>query len=279
MIVAILSGKGGTGKTFIATNLAASYQPSQYIDCDVEEPNGFLSLQPNITFHETVNVLVPKVDPQKCNGCRVCVNFCRYHALAYINNELMIFPDLCHHCGGCSYLCPQKALTEIPYPIGFIEGGVNDGVKMFSGTLNPGEISGIPIMQSLMEHMDKDIPITFLDCPPGVACPVIECSESADYCLLVAEDSIFGLENFKLAYELTQKLHKPAGVVINKYNEKNSLILNYCEKENITVLATIPFDRLLARLLADSKVVIKESKKYALLFKSLYHKIEEEITK
>ena len=202
MRVAVLSGKGGTGKTLVSTNLAAVLKKSVYVDGDVEEPNGHLFFKPRSIENKKVKVKIPVVDNDRCTACRECVEFCRFNALALVANKLIVFEDICHSCGGCVRLCPENALSEKDKVIGEIKIGTSGGVKVYSGILNTGEVSGVPVIDGLLEGIkDEDDPI-LIDCPPGSACIVMESIRDADYCILVAEPTLFGLHNLKMVYEL-----------------------------------------------------------------------------
>lgn len=277
MKIAILSGKGGTGKTFLATNLAYVSQPSTYIDADVEEPNGNLLLNPTIDDRHQVFVKIPEVDQTKCTGCGRCTEFCRYHALAYSGGKLIIFPTLCHSCGACTYLCPEHALKEVDHSIGYYEHGTLEQLDCYSGSLKPGQLSGVPIIETLMETSKGKNDLTWIDCPPGVACQVISCVETADYCLLVAEDSLFGLDNLKMAHELTKTLHKPVGVIINKCYGSISVCDPYCQYEGLQVIARIPYDVKLANLGAEGYLAAKDNGDHYQMFLDIYHKIMREV--
>ncbi len=278
MKIAILSGKGGTGKTLIATNLAYVSQPSRYIDADVEEPNGFLALQPRIEERTQVFIKIPAVDQSKCNGCRQCIDVCHYHALAYTGERLVVFPTLCHSCGACSYFCPTGALSETIHSIGYTEQGVFEGVTAYSGTLRPGQLSGIPIIEALFEHVKDDEGLIWIDSPPGVACQVIACVETADFCLLVAEDSLFGLDNLIMAHQLTKTLHKRAGVVINKCYAPISVCDSYCVSEGLPIIARIMFDIRLAKQGAEGRLIATSNGEYLELLKNLFKKVMEEVS-
>lgn len=276
MKIAILSGKGGTGKTFFATNLAYVSKPSCYIDADVEEPNGNLLLKPRIQYRREVYLKIPKVDQSKCTGCRICTDFCRYHALAYANGKLMVFPTLCHSCGACSFLCPEQALHDENHFIGYTEFGTVDNLKCYSGTLEPGHLSGVPIIETLLNQYDQSMEIAWIDCPPGIACQVIASIEHADFCLLVAEDSLFGLDNLKMAYELAKTFHKKSAVIINKCYEFNSVCDSYCKEEHLKVIGKIYYDPEMAHLGAEGHLAARESEKYYQIFVEIYHKILQE---
>jgi len=202
MKIAVLSGKGGTGKTFVSVNLVAASSNAVYVDCDVEEPNGYIFFKPQELITQNVSVKIPVVDPNKCDGCRKCVEFCKFNALAYIGGKIIIFDDVCHSCGGCVLLCPQKAVSEKEKVIGKIETGISENVKAITGILNTGEASGVPIIKKLIDDISSNCNLNIIDCPPGSACVVMESIKDADYCILVAESTIFGTHNLNMVYEL-----------------------------------------------------------------------------
>ncbi|ADU26149.1 4Fe-4S binding protein [Ethanoligenens harbinense] len=274
MRIAVLSGKGGTGKTFVSSNLAAAIQDFTYLDCDVEEPNGHLFLKPKVMNAWTVSVPVPEFDAEKCSGCRKCVEFCRYHALAFIKGKPRLFPEICHSCGGCSLLCPSGAITETERAIGVIEKGNAEGVAVFTGTLQNGEATGVPIIRKLI----RSAPTTgnvIIDCPPGSACAVMESIVNADYCLLVAEPTRFGLHNLSLVTQLVQLFQKQCGIVVNKAVGAEDLIEQFASTQHIPVLCKIPYDAHLGALNAEGMLAVKEER-YKKLFVNLYHRILEE---
>lgn len=278
MRIAVLSGKGGTGKTLISVNLAATAKESIYIDCDVEEPNGHLFFKPDAVWEKEVLVKIPKVDDEYCDGCRKCVDFCNFNALAYIKDKLMIFEDICHSCGGCVMLCPREALVEKAKAIGKIKKGTSEQVRVYTGILNTGEASGVPIIEKLIEEneLETEQPI-FIDCPPGSACIVMESIKDADYCILVAEPTLFGIHNLNMVYELVKLFDKPFGVVINKYIEGENLAEKFCVENNINILSRIPFENELGTLNSNGEIAVRESKKYYDLFSSLLKRVKREV--
>ena len=278
MMVAVLSGKGGTGKTLVSVNLAAVAEKSIYIDCDVEEPNGHLFFKPENVKEEEVSVKIPVVDEELCNGCRKCVDFCQFNALSYIKDKLIIFEDICHSCGGCVLLCPEKALTEKEKVIGKIQKGISDNVYVNTEILNTGEISGVPIISKLLDDNKdvSDIPI-FIDCPPGSACVVMDSIKDADYCILVAEPTLFGVHNLNMVYELVQMFKKPFGVVLNKCLKGENPAEKFCLERNIKILGRIPFDNELGILNSNAKIVARESEKYRTMFFSLLETVTKEV--
>lgn len=276
MKLAVLSGKGGTGKTLVSVNLAAVAQNSVYVDCDVEEPDGHLFFKPVEIKNEKITIKIPVVDEELCLGCRKCVDFCKFNALAAIVNKLLVFDDICHSCGGCIILCPSKALTEKDKVIGEIKTGISEEVKVISGILNTGEASGIPIVKELMKKTADEKRMTLIDCPPGSACIVMESIQDADYCILVAEPTIFGLHNLQLVLELVKIFNKPHGVVINKCMESENLIETFCIEKKIKVLSKISFDSNLGAINSDGEIAAK-SEKYNGLFSELLHSVVKEV--
>lgn len=278
MKIAVLSGKGGTGKTLLSVNMAVTANDATYIDCDVEEPNGHLFLKPEGIKSEKVAVKIPVVDTKLCNGCRKCVEFCRFNALAYIRNKLIVFDDICHSCGGCILVCPEKALSEKNKVIGEVQKGKSLNVNVLSGILNIGEASGIPIIDKLLDEELGDGDITVVDCPPGSVCIVMESIKDADYCVLVAEPTLFGVHNLNMVYELVKLFNKPHGVVLNKCleGEKNPS-KEFCVENNIKILGEIPFDNELGTLNSNALIAARESTKYKELFSGLLRKVVEEV--
>jgi len=271
MNIAILSGKGGTGKTLLAVNLAAIAGDAVYIDCDVEEPNGHLFFKPKSIKTETVAVKIPAVDDELCTGCRICVDFCRFNALAYIADRLAVFEQICHSCGGCTLLCPEAALREEDRIVGRIEEGFSGSVKVYSGILNTGEASGIPIIKRLLNLSKKERPgLCLIDCPPGSACIVMETIRDADYCVLVAEPTLFGVHNLNLVYELVSLFDKPFGVVLNKCLEgEENPSEKFCLEKVITILGHLAFDHELGVINSKALVAARERKRYSALFSTL----------
>ena len=276
--VAILSGKGGTGKTFVSVNLASVSAPSTYIDCDAEEPNGHLFFKPQIRRVQEVTVPLPRVDLGLCDGCRKCVDFCAFHALAWANGELLVFEELCHGCGGCLMVCPKEALREIHRKIGEVREGTSGRVRVLSGFMDTGEASGVPIIKALLGmKSSKSDNNVFIDCPPGSSCMVSESIKDADYCVLVAEPTLFGAHNLKMVYELVQLYNKPCGAVLNKCLAGDDPSLDYCRAQGIPILAQIPFDEELGFLNSNGKIAVRESERYLMMFQELLQGIEMEV--
>lgn len=276
MKIAVLSGKGGTGKTLVSVNLAAAAGEAMYIDCDVEEPNGHLFFKPEDVVTEEISVKIPQVDYSLCNGCRDCVNFCKFNALAYVSGEVKVFDEICHSCGGCILVCPEDAISERDKGIGQVQRGSSRGVSVLTGILNPGVASGIPIINRLLESAGE-MEQTFIDCPPGSACIVMETIMEADFCILVTEPTVFGVHNFSMVYELVKLLKKPHAAVLNKCLEGENPALVYCEAEGIDVLAQIPYDEELGLLNSNAHIAVWEEEKYRELFTDLLQQVERRV--
>lgn len=277
MKIAVLSGKGGTGKTLVSVNLAALANKAVYIDCDVEEPNGYLFFKPEKLESGKVSIKIPYVEEKRCTGCRKCVDFCKFNALAYIGTRLLVFEEICHSCGGCVLFCPEKALSEKDKVIGEVQRGVSEDVTVITGILNTGEASGIPIIKKILAGSNESNNFTFIDCPPGSACIVMESIKDADYCILVAEPSLFGVHNLNMVYELIKLFKKPYGVVLNKCLEGENPSENFCLENNIKILGKIPFENELGTLNSKALIAVRENNKYREMFSSLLQIVNEEV--
>lgn len=274
--IAILSGKGGTGKTLVSVNLAAAEGNSYYVDCDVEEPNGHLFFKPKIIKKKDIFVKIPNIDNSLCSGCRECVEFCKFNALAY-GRQVIVFEEVCHSCGGCMLVCPTKAISEKDKKIGVIEEGVSDEVKTISGIMNTGEVSGVPIIKELL-NIIKDVEgLVFIDCPPGSACVVMESVKDADYCILVAEPTVFGAHNLAMVHRLVSLFGKKCGVVLNKCETGFNPSEDFCIKNNVEILARVPFDNDLGSLNSEGKIAVRENYKNKDLFYSLLSTVKEAV--
>ncbi|MBK5253689.1 MAG: ATP-binding protein [Peptostreptococcaceae bacterium] len=279
MIIAVLSGKGGTGKTFLSVNLALAGIKSTYLDCDVEAPNGNLFLKAKDVKIYNSEVVQPEFDSEKCTGCRKCVDFCKFNALAFIKTP-KLFPDICHSCGGCEMACEFDAITEVPRKKGEVQVGYHNDVLVVSGYLNEGEASGVSVIEDTLEHMEGNLNI--IDCPPGSACNTMAAIGPADYCLLVAEPTAFGLHNFRMVVELAEIFDKKVGVVINKCDlDKidNNMIKTYCDEKGLKILDTIAYDDELAKTNAHGIAALEAPEKSTkrcrtILDKSNSHGIE-----
>lgn len=273
MKIAVLSGKGGAGKTLVSVNLAAAAERAVYVDCDVEEPNGRLFLKPQGIQETEVTTRIPEFEKEKCTGCRTCVDFCRFHALVYIKEKPKVFSEVCHACGGCSLVCPNGAVTEKKRVIGRVEEGMHGEVKVITGILNLGEASGVPVIQAALQEGKKEDSLMIVDCPPGSACPVVESISDADYCLLVAEPTAFGFHNFCMVHELVSLLGKPCGVVINKYEASYEPLEAYCRDQEVPILLRIPYEEEIAASVSSGEILCEQSPEYMEKFQELLSRI------
>jgi MinD superfamily P-loop ATPase len=275
MIISIASGKGGTGKTTIAVNLALSLPKGtvQLIDCDVEEPNSHLFLNPTLNLVTSMGIPVPRIDESKCTYCGKCAQVCEYHAIAVILKNVLVFDELCHGCGACSYLCPEKAIFEVERELGIVQEGNADGISFANGVLNVGEPMASPLIRKVKEKIQKD-KIAILDAPPGTACPVIETVKGGDFCLLVTEPTPFGLNDLELAVGMLEKLGILMGVVINKADIGDRKVWDYCQSKQIPVLMEIPMDREIAESYSKGIPIILQKPSYKQKFQNLFDKIK-----
>ena len=276
MIISVASGKGGTGKTTVATNIALSIGKVQFLDCDVEEPNANIFLQAKIKEQQDVFVNIPEIDKQKCDYCGKCSEFCAYNALAVVRSNILVFPELCHSCGGCELVCPKDAITWNERVIGKIEHGVAKDIDFYQGILHVGEAQAIPVIKALKRkiHKNKDV---ILDVPPGTSCPVIESITGSDYCILVTEPTPFGLHDLKLAIEVVRHLSIPFGVVINRDGIGDERVEVYCQKENIPVLLKIPEREKIALLYSKGIALVHEAYEWHEMFGLVFNRIREEV--
>ena len=275
MIISIASGKGGTGKTTIATNLALSINNDvQFLDCDVEEPDAHIFLNPRIKKTLTASIPVPKIDESKCNFCGRCAEVCAYNALAVLKDKVLSFPHLCHGCGGCSLLCPQKAITEVNKDIGVVEIGNSNNLQFVQGILNIGETMSPPLIKAVKNYINPTR-IVIIDAPPGTSCPVIEAIKGSDFCILVTEPTPFGLNDLILAVRVLRKLNISFGVVMNRSNIGDNKLEDYCEKEDIPVLMRIPFKKEIAVAYSKGIPIVERFPEYKDEFVSLFKRIKE----
>ena len=275
MIISVASGKGGTGKTTVATNLALSIGTNvQLLDCDVEQPNAHLFLHPVWDRNETVTTPVPKINLDKCTFCRKCGDLCEFNAITVVREAVMVFEELCHSCGGCMAVCPENAITEKGRELGVLQKGHLNGIEFIHGKLRVGEAMSPPLIKEVLSHGDP-ARLTIVDAPPGTSCPVIETMKSADFILLVTEPTPFGLNDLKLAVGATRILNIPCGLVINRSDAGDRKVKEYAIAEDIPVLMEIPFDRDIAEAYARGAMLVDVMPEWKSKFLELYEKIKE----
>lgn len=285
-MIAVVSGKGGTGKTLVAVNLALALAGEglqvRLIDCDVEEPNDHLFLRPEIRYTEQVELAVPRVDPERCDLCRTCVDFCAFNALALAGNRIMVFDELCHSCGGCSLLCPNDAVREESVTIGSVECGsarAKSGdaeIRFCQGVLKIGEPRATPIVKRLKERIEEGA-VNILDGGPGTGCSVMETVRGADYCLLVTEPTQFGLHDLGMALQMVQELGVPHGVIINKYIPGGCGVETWCVSNGLQVHLRIPYRREYSVLYSRGLNLVEEIPEWRGRFIHVFSRVEEEV--
>lgn len=274
MIISVASGKGGTGKTTVATNLAVSVdRPVQLLDCDVEAPNAHLFLQPQLTEAPTVYVPVPEVDAALCTCCGECSEICQFKAIVLVGDTVLTFPELCHSCGGCREVCPVGAVSEVGHELGALAIGERNGIAFVQGRLKIGEAMAPPLIERVRQYIRPDI-LNIIDAPPGTSCPVISAVRKADYVLLVTEPTPFGLNDLKLAWEVVQVLGLPAGLVINRSDIGNSGVRDFAEAAGLPVLMEIPFERRIAEAYSRGELIAERWPEWRERFVQLMCQIE-----
>ena len=285
MIVAIASGKGGTGKTSLAVNLARTLErthamPVQLLDCDVEEPNAHLFLAGTPIGEETINIAVPDFDPDRCDACDECVDFCQFNALASVGKTPLLFPELCHGCGGCTLVCPQDAIREKDYRIGVIKTARAGNITLKSGCLDVGVSLASTLVHALKERLDEGI-TTILDAPPGTACQAVATLRGSDFVVLVTEPTPFGLHDLTLAVDTVRALELPfgvvvnrVGVVVNRVGVGDDRVQRYCASEDIPILLEIPDDRRVAVAYSRGELMVDALPEYQAHFAQLWQAIE-----
>jgi len=278
MIISVASGKGGTGKTTVATNLALSIKDGQFLDCDVEEPNANIFLKAKIKDIDDVTVSIPEVDKKKCDYCGKCSDFCAYNALAVVPKNVLVFPELCHSCGGCELVCPKNAIKWNTRIVGKVEHGTINKIDFFHGILNIGEMQAIPVIKQLKRKIDNKNNV-IIDAPPGTTCPVIESIKDSDYCILVTEPTPFGLHDLKLAVEVVKHMYILYGVVINRDGIGNKDVEKYCKDQKIPILLKIPERKEIAQLYSKGIAFTNNNFEWTEMFGLLFNKIQEEVSK
>lgn len=273
MVICVASGKGGTGKTTIATNLAVALeQPVHLLDCDVEEPNAHLFLQPHLTDIQEVRVEVPEIDLSRCTFCGACQEICQFNALAILPDTALTFPDLCHSCGGCFLICPADAVRPAQRLVGVVESGHRGQVRFTHGRLQVGEAQAPPLIRRVKREASP-AGLTIIDAPPGTSCPVVTALWGADYALLVTEPTPFGLHDLELAVAVTRELDLPSGLVINRADLGDSRVHDYAARENLPILLEIPFDREAAAASAQGRLLVEALPGWRALMRELYDKL------
>ena len=275
MIISVASGKGGTGKTTISTNLAFSINGSvQFLDCDVEEPNAHIFIKPEIKETHVVSIPIPQVDKSKCDLCGKFQEVFVFNAVAVLKNEVLVFPEICHGCGACSYFCPQGAIKEIDKEIGSVEIGQRGDMQFVHGRLKIGTAIAPPIIKAIKKYINLTRTV-IIDAPPGTSCPVIESIGSSDFCVLVTEPTPFGLNDLTLAVEVLRTLQIPFGVIINRSDLGNDDTKNFCKKKNISILMEIPFKKEIASCYSKGIPIIDEFPEYKKDYQLLFERIKE----
>ena len=283
MIIAIASGKGGTGKTTVATSLALSlpHRPLTFLDCDVEEPNAALFLHPTIETQERVGVLIPEILTDRCTYCGRCAEVCRYHAIAVVGQQVLVFAEMCHGCGSCTLNCPTAAIREVPNHIGSIETGHAGDIAFGHGILDVGQPMAPPIIRQLKRQAitpDRRQGTVIIDASPGTSCPVVESLRGADVALLVTEPTPFGLHDLRLAVEVARdELGLPVGVLINRAGAGDDGVEVFCAEQDIPIWLRIPLDRRIAEAYSEGIPLVQALPEYQGPFQEMYQRISKHV--
>jgi len=275
MILAIASGKGGTGKTTIAVNLAWVWgQNVQLLDCDVEEPNAQLFIKGTCICQEVASIPVPSVDESACDGCGECGRFCAYHAIVSLGTKPIVFPDMCHGCGGCMMVCPKQAITEAGYRIGTVEVFESGQVRLVQGRLDVGRPMAPPLIRAVKAKIDRQRQV-ILDAPPGTSCPVVAAVRGCDLVLLVTEPTPFGLNDLRLAVQMVRGLGLAHAVVINRVGIGDDRIHRFCQEEGIPILLELREDRRIAQAYSRGELAVDVLPEYGRSFEALVEKLSD----
>lgn len=272
MIVAIASGKGGTGKTSVAVNMALSIGNCQVLDCDVEEPNAHLLLHAKINRAKFVYASTVKVNESLCNYCGECAKFCKFNALFTSSDKVLVFSELCHGCGGCITVCPKKAIREEDYLIGTLNFYQKGNIDLIFGELEVGKPMAVPVIKAVKKQAEKNRTV-IIDSPPGTSCSFVETVRNTDYCLLVTEPTPFGLHDLKITVEVLKKMGIPFGVVVNRAGIGDKSVYDYCKQENIPILLEIPYERRIAELYSKGVAFSVEMPQWKSSFQDLFAQI------
>lgn len=291
MRIVVASGKGGTGKTTVATSLAQVATEGyavRFLDCDVEAPNAELFLHPSLDVHLDVGVQVPRVDAQTCTYCGTCAEICRFNAIAVVGETTLVFDDLCHGCGSCTWMCPEQAITEHLFVTGTIDSGITpDGIAFARGLMNVGQAMGVPILRELkkwtpaLSSASSVAPrraLEIRDAPPGASCPVVETMRGADFVLFVTEPTPFGLHDLKQVAAIARELNIPAGVVVNRDGIGDDAVDAYCAESSLPILLRIPMERRIAEAIAGGRTLVESAADYRPMFRDLLEHILAEVT-
>jgi MinD superfamily P-loop ATPase len=276
VIISVASGKGGTGKTTIAVNMALSLEQAQLLDCDVEEPNAHLLLQPETVETIPFYTTIPTISKDRYDYCRVCAQFCAYNALFVAPETIMVFPELCHSCGGCMLVCPRGAIEETPRKIGNVNRGTTRGIDLVYGELDVGKPMPVPIIRAVKAQI-QDVKPVVIDAPPGTACSLVTAIYRSDYCILVAEPTPFGLHDLQITVQVLKAMRIPIGVVINRAGIGDRKIYDYCAKEALPLLLEIPFSKRIAELYSRGIPFVTVLPEWTAMFRQLYDEIERRI--
>lgn len=273
MILAVASGKGGTGKTTIALNLARVFGSEiGLFDCDVEEPNAHLFLPGQLAEEKIITIPIPQVDEALCDGCGECGRICEYHAIVSFGTTPLIFPEMCHGCGGCMRICPQKAIREVGHRIGTVTVLNSSNIRLVQGRLDIGVAMAPPLIRGVKSYLQVGKP-AILDAPPGTSCPVITAIRDTDLVILVTEPTPFGLNDLKLAVEMVRVIGIPFGVIVNRVDIGDDRIHLYCAEEHIPILVEIPDDRRVAEIYSRGELIVEALPEYRRCFEDLWQKI------